>query len=303
MNRDQPFASGRLAALGFVAVLGSASWTAARAADTFEQALRQSDFIVDMRLRYEGVEQTGVTEDADALTTRVRAGFQTAPWGKTSLLAEGVWIEDPVDDYNSTTNGQTQYPVVADPAGFAAVNRFAVINKSLEHTTLTAGRQRIVLDDQRFVGNVGWRQNEQTFDALRAQIGTRVKADVTYASQVNRVFGPDSPAGRWHGDVVLANVAHTFKTGTLTVFDYFLDIDEAATQSSNTLGARLAGAKPLGKLHATYLLSYASQSDAGNNAATASSPALAVLGLGDDTTTAGTDQGLLASMQRLNFRN
>lgn len=52
-----------------------------------------------------------------------------------------------------------------------------------------------------------------------------------------------------------------------------------------------------------FLARFAAMYDAGNNAATASSPALAVLGLGDDTTTAGTDQGLLASMQRLNFRN
>ena len=191
MNRNRS-----VIACGVAALAAAGGARAAAAAETFEQALRESDFIVDMRLRYEGVEQKGFSEDAEALTSRVRAGLQTAPWYKTSFLAEAVWVGDPVDDYNSTTNGNTQYPVVADPADFTAMNRFEVINKSLEHTTLTAGRQRIVLDDQRFVGNVGWRQNEQTFDALRAQIGgSNVKADVAYASQVNRVFGPDSPAG------------------------------------------------------------------------------------------------------------
>jgi len=249
-----------------VAVAGGARLAAA--AETFEQALRESDFIVDMRLRYEGVDQKGFGEDAEALTSRVRAGLQTAPWYATAFLAEAVWVGDPIDHYNSTTNGETQYPVVADPANFTAVNRFEVINRSLDHTTLTAGRQRIVLDDQRFVGNVGWRQNEQTFDALRAQMaGANIKADVAYASQVNRVFGPDSPAGRWHGDVVLANVAKSWKAGTLTVFDYYLDIEETAAQSSNTYGARLAGAKPLGKLKANYVLSYATQSDVAKNPA------------------------------------
>jgi hypothetical protein len=255
-------------ALALAAATGAARAEPAADADTFEQALRGSDFIVDMRLRYEGVQQTGFSEDAEALTSRLRAGLQTAPWHKTSFLAEGVWIGDPIDHYNSTTNGQTQYPVVADPADFTAVNRFEVINQSLEHTTLTAGRQRIVLDDQRFVGNVGWRQNEQTFDALRAQLGgSNIKADVSYASQVNRVFGPDSPAGRWHGDFVLANVSKAWSAGTLTVFDYYLDVDEAAAQSSNTFGARLTGAKPLGKLRATYALSYGTQSDAAKNPA------------------------------------
>ena len=252
----------KIVARGAAALAVAASMRIAAADETFEQAVRGSDFIMDMRLRYEGVEQTGFSEDAEALTARLRAGLQTAPWHKTSFLAEGVWVGDPVDDYNSTTNGETQYPVVADPADFTAVNRFEIINKSLEHTTITAGRQRIALDDQRFVGNVGWRQNEQTLDALRAQLaGPNVKADVTYASQVNRVFGPDSPQGRWHGDVVLANVSKAWTAASLTVFNYYLDINEAPTQSSDTFGARLAGAKPLGKLRATYTLSYATQTD------------------------------------------
>jgi hypothetical protein len=250
------------------ALCAASSCGAAFAADTLEQAIRESDFIFDLRARYEGVEQAGIVEDAEALTSRLRAGFQTAPLKKTSLLVEGVWIEDLVDDYNSTTNGQGQFPVVADPSDFAAINRFAIVNKSLENATLTFGRQRIALDDHRFVGNVGWRQNEQTFDAVRAQLGTgKLKGDLTYADQVNRVFGPDSPVGRWHGDVVLANVSQTLPVGTLTFFDYFVDLDDAITQSSNTIGARLSGSKKLGTIGGTYILSYARQDDAGRNPA------------------------------------
>jgi hypothetical protein len=84
---------------------------------------------------------------------------------------------------------------------------------------------------------------------------------------VNRRFGPDSPVGRWHGDVVLANVGHAFRFGTLTGFEYFLDLDDAVAVSSNTVGLRLAGAKPLGKLGGNYVLSYARQTDAGANPA------------------------------------
>ncbi|HEX5048484.1 MAG TPA: alginate export family protein [Gammaproteobacteria bacterium] len=257
----------RVTTAAAAAALGAAAG-AGHAAETLEQAVRESDFIFDLRARYEGVAQDGFTEDAEALTSRLRLGFQTAPLKKTSLLVEGVWVEALDDDYNSTTNGNTGYPVVADPADVAAINRAAIVNKSLPNATLTFGRQRIVLDDQRFVGNVGWRQNEQTFDAARAQLGGgKVKADLTYADQVNRVFGPDSPAGRWHGDVVLGNLGWTLPAGTLTLFDYFIDLDDAAAQSSNTLGARLNGAKKLGKIGVTYIVSYADQVDAGNNPA------------------------------------
>ena len=42
-----------------------------------------------------------------------------------------AWIprlEDMLDDYNSTSNGSTEYPVVADP-DLAAINRFAIVNR------------------------------------------------------------------------------------------------------------------------------------------------------------------------------
>ena len=245
-----------------------ASIAPAYGAETLGEALREGDAIIDLRARYEAVEQVGFASDAEALTNRLRAGFQTAPLKGTAFLAEGVIVDDLVDDYNSTTNGQTEYPVVADPADFAAVNRLAIINKSLERTTLTFGRQRIIHDDQRFVGNVGWRQNEQTFDALRAQWGsTKFKTDLTYASQVNRVFGPDSPQGKWEGDVVLTSFAYTLPVGTLSLFDYYLDIDGVATASTNTTGMKLAGSKPLGKLTSTYALAFAQQGETGLNPA------------------------------------
>jgi hypothetical protein len=257
--------------LGFgcaVAAAGVAFAWQARAAETFGEALRTGDVIVAIRARYETVEQVGFASSAEALTNRLRVGFQTAPLAGTAFLAEGVVVDDLVADYNSTTNGETQYPVVADPADFATVNRLAVINRSLERTTLTFGRQRIMHDDHRFVGNVGWRQHEQTFDALRAQWkGARLEADLSYGSRVNRVFGPDSPQGKWEGDVVLTRFAHALPSSTLTLFDYYLDLDDAAAVSTNTVGAKLVGSRPLGRLKATYAVGLARQSEAGANAA------------------------------------
>ena len=262
---------GALDRIGMVAAaaLASAGATApASGAETWGEALAEGDVIVDLRARVESVEQDGFAASADALTNRLRVGFQTAPLNGTAFLAEGVVVDDLVADYNSTTNGQAQYPVVADPADFAAINRLAVTNKSLERTTLTLGRQRITLDDQRFVGNVGWRQHEQTFDALRAQWGgAKLRTDLTYASQVNRVFGPDSPQGKWEGDVVLANLNVVSRAGTITLFDYYLDVDGVAAASTHTVGVKLAGSKPIGKLTGTYALAYARQAEAGANAA------------------------------------
>jgi hypothetical protein len=43
---------------------------------------------VDLRLRSENVSQSGIRNDAEAITLRGRLGFETATWRDTSLLAE-----------------------------------------------------------------------------------------------------------------------------------------------------------------------------------------------------------------------
>ena len=163
------------------------------------------------------------------------------------------------------------------------MNRLQLTNTSLAGTTLTLGRQRITLDDQRFISNVSWRQNEQTFDAVRVvnkSLRTLV-VDATYLNQVNRVYGPDSPQGRWHGDGWLGNVAWQLPIGKLSGFAYVLDFQSltdfpglSAAQaaalnpvrvSTATYGARLSGERAVGSFKLGYITSYAQQSDYGSN--------------------------------------
>jgi hypothetical protein len=228
--------------------------------------------ILDTRLRYEGVAQDGAAQDAEAMTLRARLGFETGKVAGTALLAEGEFARPIVEDYNSTTNGNTAYPVVADPRS-DDLNRLQLTNTSLPLTTVTLGRQRIVLDDERFVGNVGWRQNEQTFDAIRV-VNTGVAhltLDVTYLNQVNRVFGQDSVQGRYHGDSVLANASYQMAPGKLTAFAYRVAIDPiagvpgAVRDASQTFGLRFAGARAVDQVKLSYLASYATQQEAADN--------------------------------------
>jgi hypothetical protein len=244
------------------------------AAPAYAQEEAESGFLKDLtysvnwRVRYEAVDQTGFEQEASAFTSRVRAGLETGKFAGTHVQAEMVSVSDMSSDYNSTTNGQTDYPVVADPGGFTEINRLALINDSLAKTRLTLGRQRINLDDARFVGNVGWRQNEQTFDGLSAKMtGDKFAADLAYLNQVNRIFGPDSPNGEWNGDVVMLNGSRSFGFGKLTAFAYGMEFDEAAAASNETLGIRLTGSQPFGDNSFIYTLSYAAQSEAGDNPA------------------------------------
>jgi hypothetical protein len=230
--------------------------------------------ILDLRLRTENVDQAGLAEDAHATTLRLRAGFETGKAWNTALLVEGEGVVPIQDDYrpDPAVPTMTAYPVVADAENYE-INRFQVTNTSLPGTTITLGRQRIALDDQRFVGPSAWRQNEQTFDALRVvnRSVANLVIDATYFDQVNRVFGERSPQGDYTGDSGLLNVSYQTKAGKITAFGYLLDFENivgvpaAVRDSTQTVGARFAGERPVGKVKLAYALSYAQQSEWADN--------------------------------------
>lgn len=240
-------------------------------------ALLESRPIFDARLRYETVDQEPMVDDSHAETLRIRLGFETGKAWNTSFLAEaeairelnGSYRDDPSRSHNLT------HPLITDPEG-EEINRLQLVNTSLPGTTVTLGRQRIGLDDQRFVGNLAWRQNEQTYDAIRIvnKPTAALTLDATYLNQVNRIFGRDSPQGRYYGDGVLANAGYQFGFGKLSAYGYWLDFDpitdvptamNPVRMSSETFGTRLAGERPLSRFKVAYAATLARQSDYGRN--------------------------------------
>jgi hypothetical protein len=259
-----------------MAVLALVSGVQVQAAEPGPLSVAFTDLkpIIDARLRTENVEQTPIVNEAHATTLRARLGFETGKAWNTSLLVEGEAVVPIDNDYrpDPLVAKKVTYPVVADAESYE-LNRFQLVNTSIPGTTLTLGRQRILLDDQRFVGNVGWRQNEQTFDAFRV-VNKSVKnlvLDATYLNRVNRVFGHDSPQGTYKGDSGLLNASYQTKIGKITGFGYLLQFDPipgvaaAAGDSTSTYGLRFAGEKPAGKFKIGYLASWATQTDAGDN--------------------------------------
>ncbi len=227
--------------------------------------------IIESRVRYETVDQTGTVGDADALTVRLRAGA-TIKKSDFTVLIEGEGTLAIIEDYNSGVNGKIG-AVIPDPETIE-LNRAQVQYAGIAKTLITAGRQRINLDDQRFVGSVGWRQNEQTFDAVRVEYSgiKNVKADVTYAWSQRTIWGVDGFGGRQqavNGDNIFVNLGYKAKTFGITGFAYLVDMDEAAVQafrfSSKTFGARANATLPLGNAKLNLLASYATQSDYNRN--------------------------------------
>jgi hypothetical protein len=240
------------------------------ASSPLEKAFARGKFSFNARLRYEYADQENLRE-SNAVTLRSRFGFTTAPLAGIQGMIEGenIAILNQADDFNAagTNPGGAGRTAIADPAG-TDVNQ-AWLGYTVENTTLKAGRQRIVLDNARFVGDVGWRQNAQTFDAatLTAKPTKTITAFYGYVSKVSRVFGNKSPQPDFDSNSHLASVAFSgLPGGTLTAYAYLLDFKNSAVNSSDTYGASFAGAAPLTKdFKLTYRVEAATQHDAGNN--------------------------------------
>lgn len=244
------------------ALLGSASAARAEEAPITPYA--------DLRYRLELVDQQGIEQQATASTIRLRAGVKTAEWNGLSAQVEGEAIQ-PLGavHYNDTVNGKTAYPVVADPADLL-LNQAFVRWKPVKELEAVVGRQAVNLDNQRWIGSVGWRQNDQTLDAARLTMRPLKGATVDYlhAWRVNRVFGPDSPQGIWRGTAINAvRGAYAIKNiGTLSAYGYWLDLPPQPASSSKTLGVRMAGELPAGKGFALlYAAEYARQQNFAGN--------------------------------------
>lgn len=225
--------------------------------------------VAEARLRYEHARQDGLSTDtSEALTARIRAGV-TAASGGFSATVVGQGSLAIVDDYYDGVNGAATRPIIADPQNIALY--IAQLRYQSKAFALTAGRQKIALDDERFVGNVAFRDNAQTFDAVRTEFtpAKGLKLDIAYAWSVRTIWGVDGRGARQQaigGDNILANLSYATPVGTLMGFAYLVDQDEAAVQgfrlSSQTYGLRLAGTRPLAKTaKLSYQLSHARQSD------------------------------------------
>jgi hypothetical protein len=209
--------------------------------------------IFDVRYRFEHVDQDAASKNANASTVRTRAGIETGRFFGFGAGFDVEWIEAiGGTKFNNTINGKTQYPVVADPDDEQINQLFIVSENTIPSTAFKLGRQRIIWDNSRFIGNVGFRQNEQTFDAFRGTVTAipETALEYVYMDEVHRIFGTDSPGGDFGLD------AHGFRgqySGfdalTITPFALLLDYGPGsqAGLDSQSYGVLLDGSHAFGE--------------------------------------------------------
>jgi hypothetical protein len=227
--------------------------------------LSGGDLSAKLRYRVESVEQEGPLRSALASTLRTSVAFETNPEFSGGVLVE---LEDVhaigTEKYNSTTNGRTAYSVVPDPEG-AELNQ-AYVSWHRPGIRARIGRQSIVLDNARFIGDAGFRQNQQTFDALTLQATTPGGSRFSYGylARARRFLGDDHPLGDVDLRTHLLNYSFGRLNGDrLTAYAYLVEFDHAALRasSSQSLGASYDGSVDIGTRKLLYRAEYARQSD------------------------------------------
>ncbi|NQV21159.1 MAG: hypothetical protein HQ511_07065 [Rhodospirillales bacterium] len=262
----------KVMAAGLLAV-GMLAPTAA-SAGTLVDAVKNGTPLINLRYRYENVDMDGMSKEAHANTLRSRIGYQTDWWQDLQAMVEFENITViGEENYNDTLNGKAR-PIVADPED-TELNQGFVVFRGIKDTTLKVGRQRIKVMNDRFVGNVGFRQNEQTFDSVLL-VNTSIPnltAVYSYVWNVNRIFGNDSPTGDLNTNTHWGHLSYKTPLGALTAYGLSIDLDHQnggalAGLSTTTFGARFAGDyEVLDGLKALYAFDYAHQSDQGDNPA------------------------------------
>ena len=220
-----------------------------------------------LRYRLETVEQDNLLKDATASTLRTRLSFQSAIANRFSFALEADSIMTVgADNYDSFALDRQRgnYSVIADPVG-TEINVAALRYALDEDSSLSAGRQRLNHATQRFLGSVGWRQNEQTMDALSYHRSAgSLNVDYSYIWNVNRIFGgskPSAQASDLDSNSHALNISTAKDWGTVSAFLYALDFDNARGASSISYGGSYTGKVSGLNLFA----SYARQSDYGDN--------------------------------------
>jgi hypothetical protein len=223
-----------------------------------QEAIYSGKTFLDLRLRAEWADYDNATQEAHAETLRTVLGYKTGDYRGVTAFVEFENVSNMGhEDYNSTINGNVAFGTIADPE-VARVNQVF-----LEGYGFKLGRQKIVFDNARFVGDVGWRQNDQTFDAISYSNKNLVKdlsVTLDYVSKIHPITGVVSPVR-----APMANVKYAaFPAAKVAAFFYAVDEQRTPAASWQHVGARVDGV--IGDF--LYEVSFADQSDHADSTAT-----------------------------------
>jgi len=248
---------------------------------TLLDAIKEGKPLTNFRLRYENVDQEGYNsaskklDTANAFTLRSLIGWQTAPFHNFSFTAQITDVHKFTDDYNDKRNnlsepGKSNYPFIVDP-DYTDINQLFVDWTGIKNTKLRLGRQQLNLDNVRFIGDIGFRQNMQVFDGFSVLNKSLPDTEI-FAAHFDKVRQINTKLRSGNIDIINAKYRIS-PSESATGYGYFIDVADlsqnvgnglaaTADASSKTFGARLDGVRKIDDhWKVLYTAEYAKQDD------------------------------------------
>lgn len=235
------------------------------------------DFGLELRYRYQFLDDEAFDLDARASTFRVLAKYETKPFYGASFLGEfrGVTRIGTGNSFNDTLNGNFDRPVIADPEAAEIDQALIRFKDIVPDTQVTVGRRKIALNNQRFISTLPFRQNANSFDGVVIENTSipNLYLHYSYAFNFNRAFTDDSPVGNFdEANFHLAHGEYTFDDRLKLVgYGYLLGIEEESFTNASNLATNTFGVNAKGKFDISdkfkfhYDVEYANQTDNSEN--------------------------------------
>jgi hypothetical protein len=225
---------------------------------------------IDMRYRYENVNQDNVIntvngqplvvqpKTANANTIRTRFGLLSPSFYGLQGYVEYEGVQVLQSDYNNGRGNKPQFSTVADPDA-NELNQLWLSYSGIPDTVIKGGRQRIKLDDDRFIGNVGWRQLETTFDSVLITNKSikNLAVNVGYIGNVNTFTATTENI-----NAPILNLNYGLgEYGNVIGYGYWLGYTEkdTAAKSNQTYGLRVINSDKPKKFYDHYSLLYTAE--------------------------------------------
>ena len=236
-------------------------------ASALENIISNPKVSLEIRPRYEYVDQDGFADEANAVTVRTALGLQAQLFEVDGLGAQlqAINVANLTTDFRpedmsvDAASGLPKYPVVADGSQTRITQ--ANISYAANGFVGIVGRKMVVLDNARFIGNVGWRQMPQTYD-LAAVIYNGIdnlSLLGAYVWNVNRIFNNhgNGPLNTHMstGSVLLHAAYKVSPALTITAYDYMIE------NFADHIGLRLTGKFAFNDVKLSYTAEYAQQND------------------------------------------
>lgn len=216
--------------------------------ETLLDAIKQGKPMTNFRLRYENVNQDGYQSTAanakkldtgEAFTLRSLIGWQTAPFNNFSFAAQITDVHEFNDDFNDRRDnvpepGKSAYPNIVDP-GYTDINQLYVDWTGIKNTKLRLGRQQLNLDNVRFIGDIGFRQNMQVFDGISV-LNKSIPDTEIFAAHFGKVRQITTKLR--DGNIDMVNAKYRISpTESLIGYAYLIDVENLGQNNGNPAAA------------------------------------------------------------------